>query len=109
MPELHPTDSVSITLADGKERQLRYSVGSMRRLRKKYGASLMKQETLLSLDEETLPDLILEGLVEKDGLTVDDVAELMDTRRMKQIMEAFQEAFVGSLPEKNETSQMTVQ
>lgn len=111
MPEqpITPTDPVSITLSDGVERELRYTLGSMRRLRKKYGKSLLDKDALLALDEETIPDLIFEGLSSKEGLTADDVADLLDTRKLKETIEKFFEAFVGALPEKNETAPLTVQ
>lgn len=107
--EITPTDSVSIILSDGVERELRYTLGSMRRLRKKYGKSLLDKEALLALDEETIPDLIFEGLSQKEGLTADAVADLLDTRKLKETIEKFFEAFAGALPEKNGTSPATVQ
>lgn len=109
MPEvLTPTDSVEIDLGDGKPRHLRYSLGSMRRLKKKFG-SMMSAETLATLDEDKLADLLYEGLVEKEGLSVDDMADLIDARRLKELVEGFSQAFSGSLPEKNASSQTTVQ
>lgn len=109
MSEINPTDSVSITLA-GKERELRYSLGSMRRLRKKYGKSLLDKEALLALDEETIPELIFEGLQDKDGLAdADAVADALDTRKLKETIEAFFAAFAGAMPEKNEASPTPVQ
>lgn len=107
MSELNPTDSVTITLSNGVQHELRYSLGSMRRLRKKYGKSLLDKETLLALDEETLPDLIFEGLTDKEGLTADQVADLLDTRKLKETIEAFFAAFAGAMPEKNATSPAT--
>ncbi len=106
---LTPTESVEVDLGDGKLRHLRYSLGSMRRLKKKFGKTLMSSETLRSLDEDTLSDLLYEGLVEKEGLSVDDMADLIDARRIKDLVEAFSLAFSGSFPEKNATSQPTVQ
>jgi hypothetical protein len=34
-------------------------------------------------------------------LTADDVADLLDTRKLKETIEAFFEAFAGAMPEKN--------
>jgi hypothetical protein len=106
---LTPTDSVAIDLGDGTTRHLRYSLGSMRRLKKKFGATMLSAETLRALDEDKLADLLFEGLVEKEGLTLDDMADLIDARRIKDLVEAFSLAFSGSLPEKNATSQPTIQ
>jgi hypothetical protein len=102
---LTPTEPVEIDLGDGKVRHLRYSLGSMRRLKKQFGKTLMAAETLMSLDEDRLADLIHEGLVEKDGLSVDDMADMIDSRRIKDLVEAFSLAFAGSFPAKNEPSQ----
>jgi hypothetical protein len=108
MPEATPTptDSVELDLGDGKLRHLRYSLGSMRRLKKKFGKTLLSPDTLMAMDEDTIPELIFEGLQDRDGLaTSDDVADLIDTRRLKEILEAFFVAFAGSKPEKNAPSQ----
>ena len=107
--QITPTDPVAITLSDGVERKLRYGVGSMRRLKAKFGKSLMNKDALLSLDEDTIPELIFEGLMDKDGLSPDEVADLIDTRRIKEVCEKFFEAFTGAHPEKNATSPVTVQ
>lgn len=48
---------------DGNERELRYTIGSIQRLKQKLGKSMMGvQGNLLNLDEELLPVLIYEGL-----------------------------------------------
>lgn len=100
-----PTDSVEIDLGDGTTRHLRYSLGSMRRLKKKFGTTMLSTEALSALDEDKLADLIYEGLTEKEGMSLEDMADLIDTRRLKEILEAFSLAFSGSLPEKNAKSQ----
>jgi hypothetical protein len=102
---IKPTDPVEIDLGDGVTRHLRYSLGSMRRLKKKFGTSMLSPEALLGLDEDKLADLIHEGIIEKDGLPLEAMTDLIDTRRLKQIIESFSLAFSGSLPEKNGTSQ----
>lgn len=108
MPEiLTPTDPVEIDLGDGKIRHLRYSLGSMRRLKKKFGTTLLSADTLRSLDEDRLADLIFEGLVEKEGLDIEAMADLIDARRLADIINAFSAAFSGAHPEKNANSQLT--
>lgn len=101
--QLTALDPVEIILADGKPRHLLYSLGSLRRLKKKYGQSLMTPEAVMAMDEETIPSLIFEGLREKDGIASDDdVADLLDMRQLKHYVDAFSEAFnLSQPPEKN--------
>jgi hypothetical protein len=108
MPEktqTFPTDAVAINLGDGKPRHLRYSLGSLRRLKAKFGATLLSAATLNALDEDKLTDLLFEGLVEKEDLTLEAMADLIDARRIPDLVRAFSEAFSGSFPEKNAPSQ----
>lgn len=103
MPETFtPIDPVEIDLGDGKIRHLRYSLGTMRRLRKTLGRTLLTKEALLALDEESIPELIFEGLLEKsDFASSDDIAELIGLPNLKYIVETFVAAWTGSLPGKN--------
>jgi hypothetical protein len=105
MEKLKPTDPVAIDLGDGVTRHLRYSLGSMRRLKNKFGSTMLSESSLMGLDEDKLAELIHEGLVEKDGLSIDDMADLIDSRRLKEIIEGFSLAFSGSMPEKKAASQ----
>ena len=104
-----PTDLVEVQLGDGQTRHLRYTLGSMKRLKKKFGTSMMSAESLKALDEDKLADLIYEGLVEKDGMSLEDMADKIDTRKLAHIIERFSLAFSESLPEKNAASQPTIQ
>ena len=56
-----PTDSTPIDLGDGKERTIRFTLGKLKKLKKKFGSSLM-QTGLRDLDEEQLPEIIRMGL-----------------------------------------------
>lgn len=107
MPELNtPTDPTPIFLGDGKTRHLRYSLRTMQRLRKKLGQSLLSKDALLALDENTIPELIYEGLVERaDFPSSEEVADLITFQNLKYVIETFAEAWIGALPEKKEPSQ----
>ncbi len=92
-----PTTPATITLSDGKERVLRYSIGTMKKLKELFGASLFKGG-LNDLDEEKLPILIWYGL--KHGapggdptLTQDQVEELIDAQMLPYVMSRFLMAF----------------
>lgn len=91
-----PTEPVTIVLSDGVERQLRYSVAALRRLKGELGVSIMSGQ-LGAIDEEELPKIIAAGLV-GEKLTPDQIAELIDIRGLKYVMEKFVQAFTDSLP-----------
>lgn len=106
MPELNtPIDPTPFVLG-GKECHLRYSLATMRRLRKKLGQSLLTKEALLALDEDTIPELIYEGLLEKaEFASSEAVADLITFSNLKYVIETFTAAWTESQPAKNEQSQ----
>ena len=84
---------VTVTLQDGKERVLRYSLGAAKRLKKQFGASLFTGG-LKDVDEDKLPILIHEGLKQDDpSLTLEQVEEGIDMRSLPVILGAFLQAF----------------
>ncbi len=90
-----PTTPATITLSDGKERVLRYSIGTMKKLRDKFKASLFKGG-LNDIDEDKLPVLIWHGLVHEDpSLTLEQVEELIDAQMLPYVMSRFFLAFGG--------------
>ncbi len=104
---------VPITLKDGKERFLEYSLGTCRRIRAKYitkpektpdGASQAEQIAASALGQilehdasQILPELIYEGLTDKEGLTPEKIGdELLTGPMIEDAQLAFVEAFFGS-------------
>lgn len=87
----YPTDPVLIILSDGVERHLRYTLGALRRLKGKLGDSLTGG-SFVNLNDDQLPELIAEGLIEGD-LTAEQVADLIDARALAYVGERFMEAF----------------
>lgn len=55
-----PTNPAKVTLG-GREFTLRYSIGAMKRLKEKLGTSIFKNG-IDALDENTMADLLYEGL-----------------------------------------------
>lgn len=97
-----PTERVTLTLADGKERVLRYPLSALKQAREEFGASLLTNggEALKNLDEDKLPKLIWYGLKADDPeITPDQLADLIDTRDLPYVMQQFILAYQGSLPE----------
>lgn len=88
-------NTTKITLADGIERQLRYTLGSFKRLKDKTGKSFLTGEAFAALDEELIPLIIFEGLTDKTNLTPEQVADLITTDCLKDVVEAMAQALSG--------------
>lgn len=93
-PPSYPTTPTPITLADGTVRHLRYSLAAVKRIKAKFGKTFT--DILANPPEEFLPEVLLDGLVEKEGLTE---AVLMDDLLTGPMIEyaqlCFVEAFFG--------------
>lgn len=96
---MHPTESVTIKLSDGVERELRFSMGSLRRLKKTLKANTTV-EVLKRIDADTIPDFIFEGLVDKKGIAdAEQVADLMDVRDLQALTNDLTSSLTTSFPE----------
>ena len=93
-----PTDPVVVDLGDGKDRELRYTMATLRRLRKKFGVPVLTGELLRSIDEDKLPELLFEGLVDKNKITVDAIAEMIVPAATPYLVQQFLAAFTGAFP-----------
>jgi len=90
----YPTSNVSITLADGKERYLRFSLGAVKRIKDKFGKDFT--EILAHPPEVLLPTVLMEGLVDKEGLTEQVLLDEMLTGPMIEYVQlCFVESFFG--------------
>jgi hypothetical protein len=107
---------VPITLADGVTRHLQYSFGDVRRIKAKFapkpeapaGATAAEQfaasafaQILAHPPEEVLPELLMMGFVEKEGLTqqlLEDKLLLGPMIEYAQLQ--FTEAFFGDRPKR---------
>ncbi len=97
MQPTYPTEPTPITLADGKERHLRYSLGAVKRIKAKFGKDAL--EVLKVPPEDLLPVVLMEGLIEKDGITearlIDDENPLVTGPMVDYVTLQFIEAFFG--------------
>ncbi len=90
----YPTEPTPITLADGVVRHLRYSLGAVKRIKAKLGKEAV--EILKIPGEELLPYVLMEGLIEKEGLTEQRISdELLTGPMIDYATFAFIEAFFG--------------
>ena len=106
-----PTTPTPITLADGKVRHLRYSLGDVKRIKAKFAPlpaapESATQEEKVRADpfqqimgrpaEDLLPVVLMLGIVEKEGLTEQILTEELLTGPMiDSALAAFVEAFFG--------------
>ena len=84
---LRPTDPGKVALADGKPRALRFTNGSIRRLKAKHGVQSF-QELFGREFTDIAGDFIFEGLVDKDGLTAEAVDDLIPVHELLEIQYA---------------------
>ena len=104
-----PSESIPITLKDGKVRQLRYEWPSLCRLKREHGISAFdvgKEQLLGHVDPTKITGLIWAGLIhENEDLTMDEVENLVDITNVMDLMETVGEALLEALhgKEKAET------
>lgn len=87
-----PTTPVQFELA-GKTRQLRYSLGAVKAIKEKYGKDF--QEIMKHPPETMLPDVLLMGAVDKEGLTLEVIEQDLTGPDIERAQMAFIEAFFG--------------
>lgn len=92
-------DKHYITLSDGVRREIKFTLAVLRRLKAKTGKSLMTGSALNEIDEDLLPLIIYEALVDKSAITEAEVAENINLPDIQKIVEQMMSAFVGSMPE----------
>ena len=104
---MNATDPVMIDLG-GKQRELRFTLKNVREAKKQFGslAEMFKADVT-----DYLPELVFAGLVEKEGLTPDAVAELIEWKDFQAIIEATMQAFTGKAQTENaaKNAEMPVQ
>lgn len=95
---IYPTDSVTIDLGDGVEREIRYSMGSMRRLKKLFGAAELSG-ILSGLNEDRFPELLYEGLVDKSSIaSAEDLADKIQLGAVPYLANRVGAAFAATQP-----------
>jgi hypothetical protein len=103
---IYPTEAVTIDLGDGQERELRYTLATLRRLRKTFGVSALTGELFRVIDEDKLPDILFEGLVDKSGIAdADQLAEMIRPAATPYLIQQFLLAFTGAFPQPDPNAQ----
>jgi hypothetical protein len=108
MPEVRAIERAKITLGDGREYVLRYTLAAMKEAREEFGGPINSQQTLEKIDETNLGKLIWYGLrADYPEMTVEDVEALIEPPMFRDIMSGYIRAVSASLPDapaKNEQS-----
>lgn len=99
--------AVKITLADGKERVLRYTLNAMVELEEAYGSV---DEAFRVLEEEqslkAMRKVIWAGLLhENDPLTEQEVGNLIDIDYMKELVASVGGALTADLPSEGQVKE----
>ena len=88
-----PTTPVKINFGDGKDRSLRYTVGTTKKLHEQYGGI----DKMLQLRPFEFIPVLLAGIpaAEKADITVESLEDSIDMPMMEDLMHAFYLAFTG--------------
>jgi hypothetical protein len=103
---MFPTDANKIKFSDGTEREIRFSLRTFQILKKKYGYSFLTGEGWNKVDEDSLPEIIYQALVDKTDITADDIADLISGDAIPVVMQAIA-ASLGSKTDQDDSKKKT--
>ena len=101
--ELEKVGAEKVTLfIHGKEREIKFDFSVWAKLEKEYGGIKNLEKMQKQIEEEpfnTIPHLLYLGLVDKEGVTEDNVLDDYGLNDIQMISEIFNKALYGSLPQ----------
>lgn len=101
--ELESVKPKKVTLKiHGKEREIKFSFSAWAKIEELYGGmnNIDKlREELLAKPFNTMPKLLYIGLVDKEGVTEDDILDDYELSDIGIIKDVFEQALFGSLPQ----------
>ncbi len=96
--------TTKITLSDGVERELRFTLNAMAEMEDRYGSVDAAFEALDSNSIKAVRFVLWAGLLHtEEGLTEMQVGNLIDIQLMNELMSTVTEAMHTDLPEQGET------
>lgn len=96
--------TTKITLSDGVERELRFTLNAMAEMEDRYGSVDAAFEALDSNSIKAVRFVLWAGLLHtEEGLTEMQVGNLIDIQLMNELMSTVTEAMHTDLPEPGET------
>lgn len=100
LEKIKPTD---VTLKiKGKERQIKFNFSAWAKLEEKYGgvSNFSKiDEDLKNTPFKTIPELLYIGLIDKEGVTQDNILEDYDFSDLEDVVQKLTTALYNSLPQ----------
>lgn len=100
--ELEKVEPTKVTMKiHGKEREIRFGFSAWAKIEKEYKGfkNLQKmQEDIENNPFTTLPHLLFIGLVDKEGVTEENILDDYGLNDIQTISETFSKALYGSLP-----------
>lgn len=98
LKEVRP-DAIKITLTDGVERTLKFTLNAMAELEDKYGSVDKAFEALDNGSIKAVRCVLWAGLIHAEpNLTEQEVGNLIDIQYMQTLMESLGSAFEADLP-----------
>lgn len=96
--------ATKITLSDGVEREIRFTLNAMAEMEDRYGSVDKAFEALDNNSIKAVRFVLWAGLLHtEEGLTEMQVGNLIDIQLMEEIMSTMTEAMHNDLPEPGET------
>lgn len=100
MAEKTAIERVRVTLGDGVERILRYTMWDLKEAREEFGGSITDVETRRKITEENIGRLLWYGLrTDQPELDADQISRLLEPPMMGHVMECFLRSVSASLPD----------
>lgn len=103
--ELEKVKPEKITLMiHGKEREIKFSFSAWGKLEREFGGLKNLDKLQKKIEQEpfnTIPHLLYIGLVDKEGVSEETILDDYGMEDLQNIVEIFQKALYGSLPQEN--------
>ena len=110
MEEMKELDKIQpekvILLIHGKEREIKFGFSAWAKLEKEYDGIKNLDKLEKQIEDkpfETLPHLLFIGLIDKEGITEENILDEYGINDIEKITDIFTKALYGSLPIDNNT------
>ena len=105
MNELEKVNPEKVTLMiHGKEREIKFGFSAWAKLENEYGGLKNLEKMQKEIEEKpfnVIPHLLFIGLVDKEGVTEDNILDEYGLQDIQMISEVFNRAIYGSLPQES--------
>ena len=109
MAELEKVKGEKVTLfIHGKEREIKFTFSTWAKLEKEYNGIKNLEKLDEQIEEkpfETLPHLLFIGLLDKEGVTEENILDDYGIADIEKITDVFNRAIYGSLPDEEKKAE----